>query len=176
VYIVRVLDLSPGVIGIVLSLGSFGAMVGAFAARRISQRLGVGLTTLLSSLVSGPALLLIPLAPVDSPLPFLIASGVLVSFAVVVYNVMAVSYRQALCPPRLQGRMNSVMRFIVWGTIPLGNVVGGALGTWVGLRETLVIGSIGSGLSFLWILFSPMRSVRDIPTEPLEAPLEAVPA
>jgi MFS family permease len=168
VYIVRVLDLSPGVIGLVFSIGSLGAMVGAFTAQRISRRLGVGQTTLWAAFLSGPALLLIPLAPVDNALPFLIVSGVIVSFAIVVYNVMAVSYRQALCPPRLQGRMNSVMRFIVWGTIPLGNLVGGALGTWIGLRETLIIGSVGSGLAFLWILFSPMRDVREIPTEPLE--------
>jgi len=172
VYIVRVLELSPGVIGIVFSLGSIGAMAAAFTARRISQRFGVGPTTLGATLVSGPAMLLVPLAPVDSALPFLVASGLLVSFAVVVYNIMAVSYRQALCPPRLQGRMNSVMRFIVWGTIPVGNVVGGALGTWIGLRETLIIGSIGAGASFLWILFSPMRSVREMPTEPLEPDTE----
>ncbi len=54
------------------------------------------------------------------------------------------------------------------GTIPLGNVVGGALGTWIGLRETLIIGSVGNGLAFLWILFSPMRDVREMPTEPLD--------
>jgi MFS family permease len=168
VYIVRVLDLSPGVIGIVFSIGSVGAMAAAFTARRISARFGVGPTTVAAALISGPALLLVPLAPVESPLPFLVAAIILVSFGGVVYNIMAVSYRQALCPPRLQGRMNSVMRFIVWGTIPLGNVVGGALGTWVGLRETLIIGSIGSGLAFLWIFFSPMRGVRDMPTEPLE--------
>ena len=176
VYIVRVLDLSPAVIGVVFSIGSIGAMAAAFTARRISARLGVGRTMLGAALLSGPALLLVPLAPADSPLPFLVAAIILVSFGGVVYNVMAVSYRQALCPPRLQGRMNSVMRFIVWGTIPLGNLAGGALGTWVGLRETLVIGSIGSGLGFLWILFSPMRTVREIPTEPLDVGLEPVPA
>jgi MFS family permease len=173
VYIVRVLELSPGLIGIVFSLGSLGAMAAAFSVQRISRRFGVGPTTVLAAFASGPALLLVPLAPVDSPLPFLIASGLIVSFAVVVYNVMVVSYRQALCPPRLLGRMNSVMRFIVWGTIPIGNLVGGALGTWIGLRETLIIGAIGSGGAFLWILLSPMRSVREMPTEPLDAETHA---
>jgi hypothetical protein len=64
--------------------------------------------------------------------------------------------------------MNSVMRFIVWGTIPLGNLAGGALATWVGLRETILIGAIGGGLAFLWLLLSPMRGVREIPTEPMD--------
>jgi hypothetical protein len=64
--------------------------------------------------------------------------------------------------------MNSVMRFLVWGTIPLGNLTGGALATSIGLRETIAIGAIGAGSAFLWIQFSPMRSVREMPTEPLE--------
>ncbi len=63
--------------------------------------------------------------------------------------------------------MNSVMRFIVWGTIPIGALIGGALGTWVGLRETIVVGAIGGGLAFLWILLSPQRHLRDMP-EPVE--------
>ena len=88
-------------------------------------------------------------------------------FSIVVYNIVQVSYRQAICPPRLQGRMNSVMRFIVWGTIPIGALVGGALGTWIGLRETIVIGAIGGSLAVLWIIFSPQRHLREMP-EPIE--------
>jgi len=78
--------------------------------------------------------------------------------------------------------MNSVMRFIVWGTIPLGGLVGGVLGTTIGLRETIVVGAIGAGLSFLWILLSPQRHLREMP-EPVdddaakeEALQEAVPS
>ena len=63
--------------------------------------------------------------------------------------------------------MNSVMRFIVWGTIPIGALVGGALGTWLGLRETIVVGSIGGSLAILWIVFSPQRHLREMP-EPIE--------
>ena len=63
--------------------------------------------------------------------------------------------------------MNSVMRFIVWGTIPIGALVGGALGTWIGLRETIVVGAIGGSLAILWIVFSPQRHLREMP-EPIE--------
>jgi predicted MFS family arabinose efflux permease len=63
--------------------------------------------------------------------------------------------------------MNSVMRFIVWGTIPIGALVGGALGSWVGLRETIIIGGIGGSLSILWIVFSPQRHLREMP-EPID--------
>jgi MFS family permease len=172
VYFVRVLDLSPGVIGIVFSIGSIGSLVAAFTTGRLTSRFGVGPMTLAASFLWGPALLLIALAPVATPIPFLIASGLLTGFVIVVYNINQVSFRQAICPERLQGRMNSVMRFLVWGTIPLGNLAGGALATWIGLRETIAIGAIGAGSAFLWILFSPMRSVRAMPTGPTDVSLE----
>ena len=115
-------------------------------------------------------MLLIPLAPVGGAIPFLIVSQLALGFVIVVYNIIQLSYRQAICPERLQGRMNSVMRFLVWGTIPLGTLAGGALGTWVGLRETLVIGAIGGASSFLWILFSPQRHLREMPEPIAEEP------
>ena len=172
VYYVRVLDLSPGVIGIVFSIGSIGSLVAALTARRLTGRFGVGPTTLGAAFLEGPAMLLIAVAPVAAPIPFLVVSGLVTGFILVVYNINQVSFRQAICPERLQGRMNSVMRFIVWGTIPLGNLSGGALATWIGLRETIAVGAVGAGSAFLWILFSPMRSVRAMPTAPIDVVAE----
>lgn len=166
VFFVRELGLSPGVIGVVFSISSIGSMVAALTSRRISTRFGIGPTTIAVTALQCPAFLLMALAPKDAALAFLIAGGLLLGFAVVVYNITQVSYRQAICPPRLQGRMNSVMRFLVWGTIPIGSLTGGALAGLIGLQETLLVGAVGSGLSFLWILFSPQRHLRDMP-EPL---------
>jgi hypothetical protein len=59
--------------------------------------------------------------------------------------------------------MNSVMRFIVWGTIPLGSLAGGALGSRIGLHSTIWIGAIGTCLPVLPVLFSPVRSIRELP-------------
>ena len=59
--------------------------------------------------------------------------------------------------------MNASRRFVVWGVIPLGSLVGGALATVIGLRPTLFVGAIGGCLAFLPILFSPVRSVMRIP-------------
>ncbi len=168
VFAVRELELSPGLIGIVFSVGAVGSMLAAFTARRISGRFGIGRTTIAVTLLSGPAMLLIAFAPEgNAAIPFLVAAQLVLGFALVIYNIVQVSYRQAICPARLQGRMNSAMRFLVWGTIPLGTLAGGALGTWIGLRETLVVAAIGGGLSFLWILLSPQRHLREMP-EPIE--------
>jgi MFS family permease len=168
VFLVRELGLSAGVVGLSLSLGSVGSLIAAFTATRISGRFGIGPTTIGVGLLWGPATLLIAFAPAgNEAIPFLVFSQLVLGFAIVVYNIVQVSYRQAICPPRLQGRMNSTMRFIVWGTIPLGGLVGGLLGSTIGLRETIAVGAVGSGLSFLWIVFSPQRHLREMP-EPID--------
>jgi MFS family permease len=168
VFAVRELDLSPGLIGVVFSIGALGSLAGAVTATRLSRRFGIGPTTIAMSLMWGPATLLFALAPAGTEaVPFLIAGLVIFSFSGMTYNIVQVSYRQAICPPRLQGRMNSVMRFIVWGTIPLGTLLGGALATWIGFRETIVISAIGGTSAVLWIVFSPQRHLRDMP-EPVD--------
>lgn len=175
VFAVRVLDLSPGAIGVIFSIGAAGSLGAALTATRVSARFGIGPTTIAMAALFGPTMLLVALAPPgNEAIPFLVASGLVFGYTVVVYNIVQVSYRQAICPPRLQGRMNSVMRFMVWGTIPLGTLAGGALATWVGLRETIAIGAIGGGLAVLWIVFSPQRHLRKMP-EPI-ADLEPEPA
>ncbi|MGH3135340.1 MAG: MFS transporter [Gaiellaceae bacterium] len=168
VFFVRELELSPGVIGIVLSIGGAGSLIAAFTARRLSNRFGIGPTTIAAGMMWGPATLLVAFAPSGTAaVPFLVVAQLTAGFTIVVYNIVQVSYRQAICPPRLQGRMNSVMRFVVWGTIPIGALAGGALGSLVGLRETIVIGGIGGSLAILWIVFSPQRHLREMP-EPIE--------
>lgn len=168
VYAVRDLELTPGVIGVIFSLGALGSMGAALTATRISRRFGIGPTTIVMAALFGPAMLLVAFAPQgNGAIPFFVAAQLVFGFTVVVYNIVQVSYRQAICPPRLQGRMNSVMRFIVWGTIPIGTLVGGTLGSTIGLRETIVVGAIGGGLAVLWIVFSPQRHLREMP-EPIE--------
>ena len=164
VFAVRELGLSAGAIGIVFSLGAAGSLAAAFTATRVSARFGIGPTSIVATALFGPATLLVAFAPAgDAAIPILVVSQLIFGYTVVVYNIVQVSYRQAICPPRLQGRMNSVMRFMVWGTIPIGGLLGGALATWVGLRETIVIGAIGGGLAFLWLLLSPQRHLHEMP-------------
>jgi hypothetical protein len=112
---------------------------------------------------------LVPLAPQSQPIPFLVAQGLLVGFAVVLYNVTGISLFQATTPDEMLGRMNASRRFVVWGVIPLGSLTGGALATVIGLRPTLFIGAAGASLAFLALALSPLRSVRHVPDEPLPA-------
>jgi len=177
VYLVRDLELSPGLIGLVFSVGAVGSLVAAFTSTRISRRFGIGPTTIVVAALFGPAMLLAAAAPKgNAAIPFLVCAQLVFGFTVVVYNIVQVSYRQAICPPGLQGRMNSVMRFIVWGTIPVGTLLGGVLGSTIGLRETIVVGAIGASAAVLWIVFSPQRHLREMPEPVDDAVAEPAPA
>jgi MFS family permease len=170
VYAHRKLGLSAGLVGLTFSLGAFGWMAGATFAPRLKSWLGVGGASLAGTALCGPAALLLPLAPKSFPLPFLIASGALMGFGSVVYNIQQVSLRQTITPARLQGRMNATMRFLVWGTIPLGALVGGALASTIGLRQTLFVSAAGAFLSTLPILLSPIRKLVDFPEPEADVP------
>jgi MFS family permease len=163
VYAVRRLELSAPVIGAIFAVTNIGAVFGAMLVGRVSRRLGVGRTLVVSGLLGGPPLLLIPLAPASFPIPFLVAGWFLVSLGIVIYNVTAISLIQALTPERMLGRMNASRRFVVWGTIPLGSVTSGALASTIGLRETIFVGAVGASFSFLWLAFSPLRRIREMP-------------
>ena len=164
VYAVRTLDLSPEEVGLIFTLGGLGGLLGALVSQRLTRRFGVGRTTIAMTFLFGSAGFLVPLAPKDFPHPYLVASFMISSFAIVVYNITQVSLRQAIAPQRIQGRMNAVMRFLVWGTIPLGSLTGGVLASTIGLRETLFVGAAGGLLSALPIVLSrAQRTLGEIP-------------
>jgi MFS family permease len=174
VWAVRDLDLTAAQVGLVFSIGNVGFLGGALLANRVAGAVGVGRAIIFSAFIGGPASLLVPLAPHDNALPFLVIAQVVMGFGMVVYNVNQVSFRQAICPERMQGRMNAVMRFMVWGTIPLGTLLGGVLGSRIGLQETIWIGVIGGLLSFLPVAISPLWSVIDMPESAEDEPLADV--
>lgn len=171
VYLVRDLGMSATTIGLVLGLGNLGFLAGAFVAKRVEARLGVGRTIVGSMALSPFGLLLVPLATRETAAPLIVASGVIVGFAVVLYNVSAISLMQAITPDRLLGRMNASRRFVVWGVIPLGALTGGVLASTIGLRPTLFVGAIGASLAIVPLLFSPVRSLERVPDVDQSAPI-----
>jgi MFS family permease len=169
-YLVRELGLSAEQLGIAFSVGAFGFLAGALVSDRISKRIGVGPSIIVSSFVAGVAWLPFVFAPPEFALVSIASSMGVSSFAIAVYNITQVSFRQAITPQRMQGRMNATMRFIVWGTIPLGATLSGFLGGTIGLRETILVGVIGSLFPFLPVLFSPVRTLREMPEPEDERP------
>jgi MFS family permease len=166
-YMVRVLGLSSFPAAAVFSVGSAGSVVGALFANRLGRKLGVGQAIVFMAVIFSFAGLAYPLAPQSFPLPVLMAGQLLFGFSAVAYNILQVSYRQAITPERLQGRMNAGMRWIVWGTIPLGTLAGGAIAQTTSLHTALWVGALLGTPTFLWVLLSPLRSIREMP-EPVE--------
>jgi MFS family permease len=157
------LGLSPAALGLIFALGNLGVIGGALTGGRLAKAIGIGPTIVISAAVAGFAAFAVPLAPREDPFLVLVIGGVFLGFGVVVYNVNQVGLRQAITPDRMLGRMNATMRLIVWGTIPIGALIGGVLGTVVGLQPALWVSAIGTSVSFLPVLFSPVRSLREIP-------------
>jgi Na+/melibiose symporter-like transporter len=164
-YAVRTLHWSAGTIGLMFVLGSTGAVIGALMSERWGARLGVGTAIIVAIALGSVGSLMIGLAPRNGAFGWFVAGSFLASLTSVVYNVNQVSVRQAITPHRLQGRMNAAMRFMVWGTMPIGALAGGAIGTAIGLRPTLIIGGLGSLLAVLWVFFSPVRGLQTMPTQ-----------
>ncbi|MFJ7203694.1 MFS transporter [Streptomyces sp. NPDC098789] len=163
VFLVRVLDLAPAAIGGMLSASAVGGLAGALCAGRLARRFGQARIIWLSCLVTGPFALLWPLSGKGAAAAlFAVASGA-VFFGAVVYNVAQVSFRQTLCPPRLLGRMNATLRFLMWGTLPLGALVGGAVAEASGARAALWICAVGFLLVPVPLLLSPLRRMRELP-------------
>jgi MFS family permease len=171
-YAVRSLHLSSLEIGAVFAVGSAGSIVGALLVNRVQLRVGVGPTIVATSVMFSVGGIAYPLAPRSFPLPFLMLAQVLFGFGAVAYNITQISLRQAITPQELQGRMNAAMRWIVWGTIPLGSLAGGAIASAYGLRAALWVGAIGGLFTFLPVTLTSVRSIGQMP-EPVPEPTPA---
>ncbi|KQS54147.1 MFS transporter [Geodermatophilus sp. Leaf369] len=166
IYVLRTLGLAESTLGLVLSAGAAGGLLGAFTAARFARVVGEGRTIPLSAVGFGLFAALTPLAASvegAARVVLLVGGSIGVSWAVVVYNVVQVSFRQRLCPPALLGRMNASVRFIVFGTMPVGGLLGGVLGTALGVVPALWVAVAGQLLAALPVLLSPLLGMRDLP-------------
>lgn len=165
--ILRELGLGPAGLGVMLSIGSVGGLLGALATPRLAALTGEGPLLPLGLMVGGCAVVLFPLALAAGPGPMalvLLSVGEFaMSFGVIVYNVMQVSMRQRVCPPRLLGRMNASIRCVVWGVMPIGSLLGGWVGERWGLVPTLWVGIAGQLLAVLPVALGPFFRLRTLP-------------
>jgi Na+/melibiose symporter-like transporter len=171
-FVVRTLGLSQVTLGVILSVGAAGGILGAVTSERFARLVGEGRAIPVSALLIGLGAFSTPLATLLPPVPTLVVGGLVLSWAVVVYNVTQVSFRQRLCPRPLLGRMNASVRFLVWGPMPVGALLGGVAGQQLGVTTALWIFAGVSLLASLPVLLSPLRGMRDLPRE-LDALSEA---
>ena len=163
-FAVRDLHLTALLVGIIVSVGGASNLLGALLAQRLLHRLGLGRTLIGAQWLIGLAMLMVPLAhgSLAFSATFLIAAQ-LGDLAWPVYNINETSLRQAITPDRLLGRVNSASHLLFWGALPLGAMAGGAIAQTLGIRQTMLIGTLGYLLCNLWFTFSPIRRVRQLP-------------
>jgi len=165
-YLTAELHLTPALLGIIMAVGGPGALLGALATSKVTKRFGVGPTVVSMQVLTGISRLLIPLAAGSLPLivTLLMLSEFLWGVARPIFNITQVSLRQAITPDRLQGRVNASIRFVMWGVTPFGAVLGGVLGETIGLHATMLLAASGVMIATVWVLFSPVRQLREQPT------------
>jgi MFS family permease len=167
VYAAEVLAMGPVVIGIALAVGNGGGVVGALVAEPLARRAGTGTAFLVAIVLFTAGSAILPMS--TGPVTF--ASGLFVAYlGAFIFNVLQVSLCQAVTPPHLLGRMNSVFRFVTWGVIPLGAAGGGLLVDSIGLPGVFWMAAALNALSVLPALFSEIPALREVAHHSVEKP------
>jgi MFS family permease len=161
VFAIRELKLTPGLLGIVISVGGFSSLFGAWINERLVRCLGFGHTLILAAAATGLPALLPALAhgSVAVCTAFL-AAGQALDMTWTISNINEVSLRQAIAPAAVLGRVNSGMLMLFRGLLPVGALTGGILAQHAGMRVAILTGALGVPLSVLWMVFSPIRKIR----------------
>ena len=128
----EILDLGAAGFGLLMTSGAAGAVIGSFAASRISKRIGQGPSLFLTLGVGAVGTLVVGLTSSPAVVWVMVVLGALTG---TLWNVITVSLRQALIPDHLLGRVNSVYRFFGWGMMPIGSILGGVI---VAITEPVV--------------------------------------
>lgn len=170
-FFTRELGLDAPSLGVIGTVGSLGALAGASLSGKIARWAGLGPAIAGAIFISSGSRLLVPLfaEPGLAALLFPMAASMIGSAAQLTYNINQLSFRQAITPHALQGRTNASQRFLVWGTMPIGALIGGLLGDQIGLRPTMLVGAIGGLFSVVWLLASPVLALREQPAPLAEA-------
>jgi MFS family permease len=167
VFLIRVVHLHPAYVGLLLALGASGGVVGGFLSGALARRIGSARLSWLSMTVFGFPGLLIPMARPGWWVLLFAIGWMSWAFGSTLCAIGLVSYQQRICPPEIRGRVAAATRWVTWGTLPLGALTAGWLGSVLGVRTMLWIAVIGGCLSGLWLFFSPLRRLRDLPTHSL---------
>ncbi|MEI7555420.1 MFS transporter [Candidatus Chlorohelix sp.] len=165
-YAVNDLKLEPGILGFIIGLGGIGALLGTLLATPTLKRLGLGNSLLVALFLGKLVPFLIPLA---GGLPWLVIvcmalPQLLGDATMMVFLIHSTSLCQSVVPDRLLGRANASMQFLIGAISPIGPLAAGFLGSWLGVRLTLLIALVGMLSGGLAVIFSPLRTLREFPT------------
>ncbi len=160
----RSLGLSAGLIGTAFAVGATGGLVGAVLAPRLAGMFGVGTIIIVGAIVypAGFAAAALAGGPTIARMGLVAAAEFVTGVGVMLFDVNLNSLQACVTPDELRSRVSGAFSTVNYGVRPLGAVIGGVLGAWVGIRPTLLLAAIGGALAFLWLMWSPIRGVREL--------------
>jgi predicted MFS family arabinose efflux permease len=166
VYVLRELALPSWAFGLALAIGGAGGFAGALIAPRVGARLGAGRAILLGrTLVVIPWLVLAaaPLTAASGTGPILVVVGLaqlLYGLGMGLEDANDISYRQAVAPDDIQGRMNATIRTMNRVVFFVGALLAGILMTWLGYQATIGVAAVIFAAAALVVVVSPLRDAR----------------
>lgn len=165
-FLSRVLMLSTTYISLVIAAQSCGLVAGAWVAPRLARRVKIGWCIGYGSLLSGGASLI---AGLLSPGPFIFPLvSIYACFSAVASSqsgIAQLSIRQSAVPQSVLTSVNTTVRFVFWGMLPLGALAGGAVASHTDLRHGVVFASTGLVLAAAFGLVSPVGRLKDLPQD-----------
>jgi MFS family permease len=166
-YAVRVLHVSAGLLGLILGCGALGGLLGAAITKRTAARIGVGKAYIAGTFGFTAPLALVPLAPVPAGhgttpevIALLFAAEFLSGFGVMLLDISIGSIFAAVIPDPVRSRVRGAFTAINYGTRPVGALLGGVLGSALGLRPALWIAVIGGVAGAALLVPSPLPRFR----------------
>jgi MFS family permease len=164
-FLIREAHVGADAVGLGFALGNSGFIVGSLVASRITARLGTGRAMRLAVGVFWPGMLLLALAPTTLALPAFTVMVFMHGFGIALHNINQVSVRQAVTPDHLRARVTAASRLLIMGALPAGTLIGGVLGTTIGLQNTILVSAIGLFVGSLPYTVSRVGSLRGLPAE-----------
>ena len=159
----RVLGMSPAEVGIAFAAVSVALVAGVFVRERVARLIGFGRMLFLGMFLTAAPSLLVGAAGLGLGRPALYLGLCLSGLGSGMFDVAQLTLRQLITPDRLQARMNATMRTLFWGPRPIGFLVGGALGAWIGLVPTILIGGVICTAASAFLAGEPFFSMRTAP-------------
>jgi predicted MFS family arabinose efflux permease len=158
----RQLHFSPATLGWLLSVEGGAAVVGAYFGPFVMRRMTAGWILAVTGAIGGAAWVIVALAGEGPTLLIFLSAMIIGGLVDPLNNVTQWSLRQLRTPDHLQGRMNSIFRTVFWGAWPIGNALGGYLGSLIGSRASILVAGLGFALIMALFLVGPLRSAKVI--------------
>ncbi|MEU6664777.1 MFS transporter [Streptomyces sp. NPDC046727] len=153
-FVTRTLDMSPGLVGVLLTVASGVALLANTVTAHASRRLGTRGTLVAGQLVMAAGCLVLPFAGgslVQRSVLLVLSHGIFV-IGMIAFSITQVTYRQTTTPEDMQGRVHAGNHMLTHGSYAIGALIGGLLASWIGIRETLAIGALGHVVAAAWLL------------------------